>query len=245
MADPIRFQAGADRPDVMLLAAGRGLRLLPLTETRPKPLLEIGGVALLDRVVAAAAAEGFTRFVVNAHHRADQLVAHLDALAGRFPEARFRISREPELLETGGGVKQALPLLDTDAILVMNTDAFWLAGAGRPLVRLLDRLSGADIVLLCAQPRRAHGFGRSHDFCLDPRGRVTRDSGQPVIYAGVALLGRALLEAVPETRFSLYPLFMAALDRDRLAGVVLDADWFHVGDPAGLAEAGRVLAALA
>ena len=91
--------------------------------------------------------------------------------------------------------------------------------------------------------RRAHGFGRSHDFCLDPRGRVTRDSGQPVIYAGVALLRRSLLEAVAERRFSLYPLFIDALDGGRLAGVVLDAEWFHVGDPAALAEAERAMAA--
>ena len=243
MADPIRFQPVAGRPDVMLLAAGRGLRLRPLTETRPKPLLEVGGVALLDRVVAEAAAEGFSRFAVNAHHHADQLAAHIDGLTARFAEARFQLSREPELLDTGGGVKQALQLLESGEILVMNTDAFWARGADRPLARMLDRLPDGDIVLLCAQPRRAHGFGRSHDFCLDPRGRVTRDSGQPVIYAGVALLRRSLLEAVAERRFSLYPLFIDALDGGRLAGVVLDAEWFHVGDPAALAEAERAMAA--
>jgi MurNAc alpha-1-phosphate uridylyltransferase len=242
MADPIRFQPVSGRPDVMLLAAGLGRRLRPLTETQPKPLLEIGGVPLIDRVVAEAAAEGFCRFVVNTHHHAGRLAAHVDALAGRFPEARFRVSHEPELLETGGGLKQALPLLDTDPVLVMNTDTFWLPGVDQPLVRLLGRLPDADIVLLCAQPRRALGFRRSHDFCLDPRGQITRDSGQPVIYAGVALLRRALVEAVAETRFSLYPLFMAALEKRRLAGAMLDAEWFHVGDPEALAEVERRLA---
>src|SRR5690606_19967848 len=100
-----------------------------------------------------------------------------------------------------------------------------------------------DIVLLCAQPHRATGFGRSHDFCLDPMGRITRDYGAPVIYAGVALLGRALFADTPQGAFSLNLLFEAALERETLKGVVLDAPWFHVGDPEALAAAERALGA--
>ena len=227
------------RPDVMLLAAGFGGRLKPLTDTVPKPLIKVGGKALLDRVIENATAEGCTRFVVNAHYLAGQLRAHVEALAARSPSLRFRLSEEAEPLETGGGVKRALPLLEGDPVLVMNTDAFWPAGTDAPLGRMLDRFAagGADIVMLCAQPRRALGFRRSHDFCLDPRGRITRDSGQPVIYAGAVLLRRALIEAVPEERFSLYPLFEATLDGETLVGVVLDAPWLHVGDLAALGEA--------
>ena len=239
MADP-RF-----RPDVMLLAAGLGTRLRPLTDDTPKPLVKVGGMPLIDRVIAEATAEGFGHFVVNAHHHADQLRKHVDALQAASPALRFRLSEETMPLETGGGVKHALPLLDTDRLLVMNTDAFWLEGADAPLLRMLDRFARgqADIVLLCAQPRRALGFARSHDFCLDPRGFVTRDSGQPIIYAGVALLARQLIEAAPDGKFSLYSLFEAALERQALLGVVLDAPWIHVGDAKGLAAAEAFLAA--
>jgi len=226
-------------PDVMLLAAGLGRRMLPLTETRPKPLLEVGGLPLLDRVASAAAAEGLTHFVVNVHHHADQIRAHLEGLARRHPDWRFRLSEEPRLLDTGGGLRHALPLLDTDTVLVMNTDAFWLPGADRPLGRLSARLAAgdADIVLLCAQPHRALGFRRGHDFCRDPLGRLSRDAGQPVIYAGVALLRRDLVAAAPAEPFSLYALFIKALDQRRLWGEILDAQWLHVGDPRALAEA--------
>lgn len=234
----------AERPDVMLLAAGLGTRLRPLTDTRPKPLVAIAGKPLLDRVVDEAADEGLSRFVVNAHHHADQLHAHIDRLAVERPGLRFAVSDEPALLETGGGVKRALPLLAGDPLLVMNTDAFWPPGADRPLGRLLARAAqgDADIVLLCAQPWRSLGFRRSHDFCLDPRGQLTRDYGQPVIYAGVLTVARRLIEDAPEQAFSLYPLMEAALDRGRLAGVVLDAPWLHVGDPEALAEAEAFLA---
>lgn len=234
-------------PDVMLLAAGMGRRMLPLTEAVPKPLLPVAGRPLFDCVVGLAAAEGCAHFVVNTHHHAARLQAHVETLAAAMPGLRFRISDEADLLETGGGLKKALPLLDTDPVLVMNTDAFWPEGADRPIGRMLARFDTgeADIVLLCAQPRRALGFRRSHDFCLDPRGRLTRDFGQPVIYAGVALIARSLVAAVEAEKFSLYQLFIEALDRGRLGGVVLDAPWLHVGDPEALREAEAMLAAIA
>jgi MurNAc alpha-1-phosphate uridylyltransferase len=239
MVDP-RF-----RPDVMLLAAGLGTRLRPLTDDTPKPLVKVGGVALIDRVIAEATAEGFSHFVVNAYHHAGQLRAHIETLQAAAPDLRFRLSEEAFPLETGGGVKHALPLLDTDPLLVMNTDAFWPHGADGPLLRMLDRFEAGqgEIVLLCAQPRRALGFARSHDFCLDPRGFVTRDSGQPIIYAGVALVARHLIEVAPNGTFSLYSLFEAALERQAMRGVVLDAPWIHVGDAKGLAAAETFLAA--
>jgi len=239
--DPDQF-----RPDAMLLAAGLGRRLLPLTASRPKPLVEVAGRALVDWVVEAARAEGIGRFVVNAHHHADKLEAHVDGLAARWPGSRFRLSDErAALLETGGGVRRALPLLETDPVLVMNTDAFWLPEDDRPIARMLaalDAAEDADAVLLCVHPGRALGFRRSHDFCLDPRGRVTLDTGAPVIYAGVALLRRRLFAGAPDGAFSLNLLFERALEADTLRGVALAAPWYHVGDPAALLEAGRALA---
>ena len=222
-------------PDVMLLAAGLGTRLRPITETLPKPLVPVAGIPLIERIMGNARAEGATRFVANAHYRADQLLAHFGGL--------LKVSREEQLLGTGGGVKRALPMLHSDPVLVMNTDAFWPAGSDAPIARMIGRYAGPDdIVLLCVHPRNATGFGRSHDFCLSPQGEVTRDYGAPVIYGGVALLGKKLFDGTPDGPFSLTELFEAALERETLRGVVLDAPWFHVGDPASLLAAEQRLA---
>ena len=223
-------------PDVMLLAAGLGTRLRPITETMPKPLVPVAGTPLIERVMANARAEGAKRFVANAHYLGEQLLAHF---AGG-----LKISREETLLGTGGGVKQALPMLHADPFFVMNTDAFWPAGSDAPLGRMIAKFEqgGAEIVLLCVHPSRATGFGRSHDFCLDPFGRVTRDYGAPVIYGGVALVAKAVFAGTPDGAFSFYPLIEAALERETLAGVALDAPWHHVGDMAGLAAAEKALA---
>lgn len=230
MSAPTRF------PDVMLLAAGLGTRLRPLTETLPKPLVPVGGTPLIERIMANARAEGASRFVANAHYRADQLLAHFGGL--------LKVSREEQLLGTGGGVKRVLPMLHSDPILVMNTDAFWPLGSDAPIGRMLSRWAAgeAEMVLLCVHPRRATGFRRSHDFCLDPHGRITRDFGAPVIYGGVALLGKTLFADTPDGAFSLAMLFERCLERETLAGVALDAPWFHVGDPEALAETERQLA---
>ncbi|RUT30317.1 nucleotidyltransferase family protein [Arsenicitalea aurantiaca] len=235
------------RPDVMLLAAGLGRRMLPLTAHTPKPLLRVGGMALIDHVIEAARAEGCTRFVVNAHHHAGQVLEHVAGVAAEFPALSFQVSHEFEtLLETGGGLKKALPLLEGDPILAMNADAFWPVGADAPIARMLERFAEgrADIVLLCVHPHRAIGFRRSHDFCLDPRGRVTRDAGAPVVYAGVALIARSALADTPDGPFSLNLVFDRALEAGRLAGVPLMAPWLHVGDPEAMLEAGRALADL-
>ncbi len=221
-------------PDVMLLAAGLGTRLRPLTETMPKPLVPVAGVPLIERIMDAAKAEGAKRFTANAHHHADQVLAHFGGL--------LKVSREDELLGTGGGVKRALPMLHSDPFFVMNTDAFWPAGSDAPLGRMIERFHDeAEMVLLCVHPRNATGFARSHDFCLSPQGLVTRDSGAPVIYGGVALVGKALFEAMPNGAWSLNDLFEQCIDRETVAGVALDAPWFHVGDPQALAEAERRL----
>jgi MurNAc alpha-1-phosphate uridylyltransferase len=234
------------KPDVMLLAAGFGTRLRPLTDATPKPLVSVGGRPLIDRVLAEALDAGLDRFVINAHHHAAQVTAHVRELAARHPGARFVVSREDGVvLGTGGGVRHALHLLETDPVLVMNTDAFWRGASGTPIRRLIARYAegGAEMVLLCVHPRDAQGFRRSHDFCLDPRGRITADAGAPVIYAGACLLARTLFEGTPEGAFSLTLLFDRTRARGALAGVVLDAPWLHVGDPEGLAEAEATLRA--
>lgn len=231
MTTPERF------PDVMLLAAGLGQRLRPLTQTRPKPLVRVAGAVLIDRVIANARAEGAERFVVNAHHLADQVVAHF---AGRNDVS---VVTEETLLDTGGGVRNALPHLTGDPVLVMNTDAFWRPDVDRPLARLRarHRATGAAVTLMCVHPLRATGFARSHDFCLDPLGRITRDYGLPVIYAGSALIARSLFEDMPEGPFPLYNIFEKALAAEQVFGAILDASWFHVGDTPALAAVEEIL----
>jgi MurNAc alpha-1-phosphate uridylyltransferase len=224
-------------PDVMLLAAGLGTRLRPITETMPKALVPVAGIPLIERVMANARDEGAKRFVANAHYLGEQLLVHF---AGG-----LKISHEETLLGTGGGVKYALPMLHADPFFVMNTDAFWPSGCDTPLARMIakfDAEEGADIVLLCVHPSRATGFGRSHDFCLDPFGRVTRDYGAPVIYGGVALVAKSVFADTPNGAFSFYPLIEQALERETLYGVALNAPWHHVGDAKGLAEAEAALA---
>lgn len=222
-------------PDVMLLAAGLGTRMRPITETLPKPLVPVAGVPLIERVIASARAEGAKRFAANAHYRADQVLAHFGGL--------LKVNREETLLGTGGGVKAALPMLHSDPFFVMNTDAFWPEGADTPLARMQAKRENEDqIVLLCVQPSRASGFSRSHDFCLDPFGRITLDYGAPVIYAGVALVGKSHFADTPDGEFSMNLLFERALEDENLLGVVLDAPWFHVGDAEGLAAAEKALA---
>lgn len=230
MSETARF------PDVMLLAAGLGTRMRPLTETLPKPLIPVLGQPLIERIMLNARAEGAKRFIANAHYKAELLLAHFGG--------GLKLSREETLLGTGGGVKYALPMLHSDPFFVMNTDAFWPLGSDAPMARMIAKFEDgdADIVLLCVHPSRATGFARSHDFCLDPFGRITRDYGAPVIYGGVALIKKALFAGTPDGAFSLNRLFEEALDRETLMGVALDAPWYHVGDPQALADAERLLA---
>lgn len=231
-------------PDAILLAAGLGTRLRPLTLKRPKPLVPVGGRSLIERVIAPLVAEGVAHFAVNTHYLAEQMDAVVAALPGRFPGRRFVLSSEKDgLLDTGGGAKQALDLIDTDPVLIANTDAFWLSDEDAPIVRMSARLNEYPqaVVLLCAHPGQSFGFRRSHDFCLDPKGAITPDSGLPVIFAGLTLLGRHWFDETPDGSFSMNRVFERALNEDRLKGVLLNARWFHIGDPAALDEADTAL----
>jgi len=232
-------------PDVMAMAAGLGTRMRPLTFDTPKPLLKVAGQTLLDHALAGAIDEGCTRFVVNIHHHPDQMRDHLEALtqAGR----EVVVSDETKaLLDTGGGLRKALPLLKTDPILVLNTDTFWLPGPDRPIARMIEAgREGADIVLLCVAPERAMGLRKGPDFMVDGEGTLSATLGRPVFYAGAALISRALAASGPEGAFSLYRHFQAARDAGRLRGVMLEAPWFHVGDPGALAQTEQALEAIA
>lgn len=227
-------------PDVMVLAAGLGRRMRPLSLATPKPLIEVAGKPLLAHALDAARAEGLSRFVINAHHLADRMERYVRALG-----PGHVLSAEETLLDTGGGMKKALPILAGDPVLALNADTFWRPGADRPLMRMraLHARGRADIVLLCVAPDRALGFRNGADYMLAADGTVSAALGRPVIYAGAALIGRHLFAETPDGAFSLFRLFEAARTRGRLAGVLLEAQWYHVGDPAALDQAERALEA--
>lgn len=224
-------------PDAMLLAAGLGVRMRPLTFERPKALIAVAGKPLIDYAIDAALAEGCGRFVVNAHHKAEMIAAHIERLAGGLTDIGFAISDETDrLLDTGGGLRKALPLLNSDPVLALNTDTFWLPEGDRPLRRMVEAYGkgDADIVLLCVAPDRASGFRKGADYLIGADGLLSKWEGRPVVYAGAALISRTLAASGPDVPFSLYRHFVTAREAGRLRGVMIETAWFHVGDPQAL-----------
>ncbi|MGH7045852.1 MAG: nucleotidyltransferase family protein [Stellaceae bacterium] len=218
----------------MVLAAGLGTRLRPVTATMPKPLVELDGRALIDHALDRLALAGVEHAVVNTHYLAVMIAARL---AGR-TIPRVTISEEAELLDTGGGVAHALPDLG-ETFFVVNGDVFWLDGPQPALLRLARAFDpGASDALLLLQPTaRAVGYDGSGDYLLDPAGRPWRRrdaASAPYLFAGIQLLHRRLFDGITDRAFSLVRLYDRAERADRLAAVVHDAEWFHIGTPAGL-----------
>jgi MurNAc alpha-1-phosphate uridylyltransferase len=228
----------------MVLAAGLATRMRPLTDATAKPLLKLGGQALLDHALDHLADAGVDTVAVNAHWQADAVAAHLRQ---RSPPPRTVLLREEHLLETGGGVRAARAVLGGDPFFVVNGDAFWLNGPTSALLRLAAMFDDAvDAVLLVHRTSHVHadvGFG---DFALDkwgaPRRRKQREV-VPYIYAGVQLIHPRLLNEMPEGAFSMNRAWDIALAAGRLRAVVHDGIWFHLSTPADLAEAEQILEA--
>ena len=228
----------------MVLAAGLGTRLRPITDGMPKPLVRIRGRALLDHAIDRLATAGVETVVVNVHYRADQIIAHLAARKS----PRIVISEEQDLLETGGGVGKALPLLG-EYFYVVNADVFWLNGKVPALARLARTWLDAemDALLLLQRTTTAIGYDGHGDYFLDPLGVPRRRrEGQiaPLLFAGVQLLHRRLFAGIGElpAKFSLTRLYDGAQEARRLRGIVHDGEWYHIGTPAGLAAAENRLA---
>ncbi|HEX9769379.1 MAG TPA: nucleotidyltransferase family protein [Kiloniellales bacterium] len=219
----------------MVLAAGRGERLRPLTERVPKPLIEVGGKAMLDWALDHLAAAGIAQAVVNLHHLGGQIEAHVTGRA----RPRVIFSREAKLLDTGGGVAAALPRLGPGAFYVLNGDVVWLDG----LEPALDRLARAwdedemDALLLLHPVIDAFGYDGRGDFAMDAAGRLRRRRERevaPFVFAGVQLLHPRLFAAAPAGAFSLNLLYDRAIEAERLWGLRHDGRWFHVGTPEAL-----------
>jgi MurNAc alpha-1-phosphate uridylyltransferase len=228
----------------MVLAAGLGTRMRPLTETLPKPLVQLARKPLIDHVLDRIAAAGVPTAVVNVHHKADLLEAHLQSR--RAP--RIVISDERErLLETGGGTRKALPLLGPDVFLVHNSDSVWLEGVGSNLRRLFEAWDGEryDCVLLLALASSSVGYTGRGDFALDPEGRLRRRRERevvPFVYTGVQLVHPRLFADAPDGPFSMNLLWNKAILAGRALGVRMEGLWMHVGSPQELAESERVVA---
>jgi MurNAc alpha-1-phosphate uridylyltransferase len=228
----------------MVLAAGLGLRMRPLTETTPKPLLTLNGRSLLDRALDRMAAAGITRVVVNAHWLADQVAE----VVARRTDMALVLQREEELLETGGGVTRALPHLGQGPFAVANGDSVWLDGPSPALERLAAAFDPAqmDALLLLVRSAQVEGDIGRGDFLLDPLGRARRPKERelaPYVFAGVQVLSPALFRDAPKGRFSLNRLYDRAIGSGRLFGLVHDGVWFHLSTPPDLAQAEQAMRA--
>jgi len=228
----------------MVLAAGLGTRMRPLTDDRPKALVEVGGKALIDHILDRLAAAGVETAVVNVHYFADRLEAHLVRRAETHPLPRIVISDErPQALETGGGVKHALPLLGADPIWVANIDSVWIedASAIEAVARAWDP-ERMDVCLMLASTTDSLGFHDSGDVFLADDGLVRfKAAGEiaPLVYVGVHICKPRVVADGPEGPFSLTPIWKALATEGRVHGVAPSGVWMHVGDPAArdIAEA--------
>lgn len=227
----------------MVLAAGLGERMRPLTDARPKPLVAVAGRPLIDHVLDRLTTAGIERAVVNVHYLADMLEAHLKAR--RSPEI-FVSDERGVLLDTGGGVTRALPLLGSAPFVIHNSDSIWLEGPGSNLARLIAAFDEKhmDSVMLLAPTTSSIGYDGPGDFNMDGNGRLSRpEAGKiaPFVFTGVSIATPQMFQAAPRGAFSLNKLWNAAMERDRLAGLRLEGTWMHVGTPEAVGEAERAM----
>jgi N-acetyl-alpha-D-muramate 1-phosphate uridylyltransferase len=219
----------------MILAAGFGTRMRPITEHTPKPLIPLCGRALLDHGIDRLVAVGVKRVVVNTHYKAPMIAAHL----AQRHDIEIVLSHEETLLDTGGGVKNALKHLG-DAFYVMNADVFWLNGRTPALTRLAREWDPArlDALMLVQRTTSAIGYEGIGDFAVDPMGNVRRRAERevvPFLFAGIEILSRRFFDGAPDGVFSLNQLWNKAIAFGRLKAIIHDGEWFHVGTPQGLA----------
>ncbi|MGY5804997.1 nucleotidyltransferase family protein [Rhizobium sp. LEGMi12c] len=226
----------------MVLAAGLGTRMRPITDTIPKPLVKIAGKPMIDYVLDALVQAGVERAVVNVHHHADQMEAHLRGYRG----LEILVSDERDaLMNNGGGIVKGLKLLNRDPVFVMNADLFWIGEKpGHP--SNLDRLAGfydeqrMDMAMLCVELERTTGHNGKNDFSMANDGRLTRYRDAQydgVVYAGAFAMKPSFLDDAPNDAFNINIYFDKAIAKNRLYGTMLDGHWLTVGTPEAVGEA--------
>jgi len=229
----------------MVLSAGLGTRMRPLTDKMPKPMVEVGGKPLIDHVLDRLADAGVTRAVVNVHHFADQLERHL---ASRTRPQVMVSDERGILLGTGGAVVKALPLLGDAPFFHVNSDSIWVDGVKPNLARLAENFDPAtmDALLLLAPTTGSIGYAGRGDFAMAGDGRLRRRAERevaPFVFAGAAILAPALFKDAPQGEFPLTDLFTRAADAGRLHGLRLEGVWMHVGTPDAIALAENAIRA--
>ena len=227
----------------MVFAAGLGTRMRPVTDTIPKPLIAVGGKALIDHMLDRFVAVGLETAIVNVHYRADQIEAHL----ARRTEPRIVISDERgALLDQGGGIKKVLSQLGDGAFFLCNTDAFWLEGPRSNIATLAARWDPdrMDVLLLVAATTSSVGVDWPGDFTMLSDGRLKKREERavaPFVYAGVGIMKTSLFADTPDGTVRLSPYFFEAADKNRLFGQRLDGQWLHVGTPEAIDEAEKTI----
>ena len=242
----LRPNPGIDVPrTAMVMAAGLGKRMRPLTATRPKPLIEVAGKPLLDHALGRLRAAGVEKVVVNVHYLADSVEAHLK---NRPSELEVIVSDErPQLLETGGGLVKALPLIDVDPFLVVNSDNLWIDGPVDALKLLAANWDEArmDALLLLVPLARAHCHQGRGDFHMSATGTLRRrrpNAVAPFVYTGIQMVSKRLFAGeIPDGPFSTNLLWDRAIDGGRCFGAVHQGLWFDVGRPESIRQAEEIL----
>jgi N-acetyl-alpha-D-muramate 1-phosphate uridylyltransferase len=223
----------------MVLAAGLGLRMRPLTERMPKPLVPVAGRPLLDHVLDKLNDAGVTEAVVNVHYLPDQIADHVASRT----HPRVIISDErDQVLGTGGGVVRALPLLGNGPFFHVNSDTLWIDGVRSNLMRLAETFDPArmDILLLMAPTANSIGYSGSGDYAMLSDGALRKrreNQVVPFVYAGAAIISPAIFVDAPTGAFSLTKMFDRANEQERLFGLRLDGVWMHVGTPEAIGAA--------
>ncbi len=223
----------------MVFAAGLGTRMRPLTNAKPKPLIEVAGKPLIDHVLDRLAADGVETAIVNLHYLADQIEAHVK---GRTSPRVVLSDERSLLLDQGGGIRKVLPLLGDEPFFICNTDAFWIEGPSSNMARLArawdpDRM---DALLLVAAAATSIGVDSTGDFTMTPDGRLQKRDERgvaPFVYTGVGIIKPQLFAREKRDAFRLAPFFFEAAEKGRLFGQRLEGLWLHVGTPEAIGEA--------
>ena len=248
MSNDFSTTSNADIPRrAMVLAAGLGTRMRAHNGRIPKPLVTVGGKALIDYALDRLAAAGVEQVVVNVHHLADQIERHLAARPS--PSIIIQDERD-QLLNTGGGVIRALPQLGPGPFFHINSDTIWIDGVTPNLTRLAAAFDRArmDGLLLMAATASSIGYSGRGDFNMAPDGRLLRRGERdvvPFVYAGAAILTPQFFAGTPPGPSSMSPMFDRAIEAGRLFGLRLEGTWMHVGTPDAVKAAEEAIAASA
>ncbi|MEP4196257.1 MAG: nucleotidyltransferase family protein [Aliishimia sp.] len=218
---------------IMIFAAGFGTRMMPLTRDRPKPMVRVAGEPMIDRALFLTSDAGISNVVSNLHYKADVLEAHLHGRGVTI------LREEPDILDTGGGLKNALSLLGSDPVLTMNPDAIWNGPNPLTFAQSHWKPDQMDALLVCVSPENALGSNNTGDFTLDESGLISR--GSDALYGGVQIIKTERLKEISNKVFSLNQLWDLLIEDSRCFGQFYPGKWCDVGHPGGISIAEEMI----